>query len=266
MKRMKIALFSPLNPVKTGISDYTEEMLFEMKKHVDIDLVINQGYEPQNEKIRAQFKILTYDSQSFDPSVYDEILYHMGNNYQAHGYIYDALKKFPGIVVLHDYVLQGFYAEKYDADRDFDAYLRIQKKYYREEGEKIAENLIRRTDFPIWERAAAFDYRPLGFREEQDQGTDSKTGEEDQPSWARAQILRSPSVEGDDGSWTARYFDNIDRFYQQKQTIGSHPFRSRRNGASARLLCDCRWRQGRASQKLSGTEKTEGDRQKVPPP
>lgn len=155
---MKIALFSPLNPVKTGISDYTEEMLFEMKKHVDIDLVINQGYEPQNEKIRAQFKILTYDSQSFDPSVYDEILYHMGNNYQAHGYIYDALKKFPGIVVLHDYVLQGFYAEKYDADRDFDAYLRIQKKYYREEGEKIAENLIRRTDFPIWERAAAFDY------------------------------------------------------------------------------------------------------------
>ena len=50
---MKIALFSPLNPVKTGISDYTEEMLFEMKKHVDIDLVIDQGYEPQNEKIRA---------------------------------------------------------------------------------------------------------------------------------------------------------------------------------------------------------------------
>jgi glycosyltransferase involved in cell wall biosynthesis len=158
MKRMKIALFSPLNPIKTGISDYTEEMLFEMKKHVDIDLVINQGYEPQNEKIRAQFKILTYDSQSFDASGYDEILYHMGNNYQAHGYIYDALKKFPGIVVLHDFVLQGFYAEKYDSDRDFDAYLRIQKKYYREKGEEIAENLIRRTEFPIWERAAAFDY------------------------------------------------------------------------------------------------------------
>jgi len=158
MKRMKIALFSPLNPVKTGISDYTEEMLFEMKKHVDIDLVIDQGYEPQNEKIRAQFKIVPYYSESFDPSGYDEILYHMGNNYQAHGYIYNALKKHPGIVVLHDFVLQGFYAEKYDADRDFDAYLRIQKKYYREKGEEIAENLIRRTEFPIWERTAAFDY------------------------------------------------------------------------------------------------------------
>ena len=96
---MKIALFSPLNPVKTGISDYTEEMLFEMKKQVDIDLVIDQGYEPQNDKLKAQFKIVPYVSESFDFSDYDEILYHMGNNYQAHGYIYDALKKHPGIVV-----------------------------------------------------------------------------------------------------------------------------------------------------------------------
>ena len=155
---MKIALFSPLNPVKTGISDYTEEMLFEMAKHFDIDLVIDQGYEPQNEKLRAQFKIIPYDSESFDPSGYDEILYQMGNNYQAHAYIYDSLKKHPGIVVLHDFVLQGFYAEKYYSDRDFDAYMRTQKKYYREKGEAIAENLIRPKEFPIWEMAEAFEY------------------------------------------------------------------------------------------------------------
>jgi len=156
---MKVALFSPLNPVKTGIADYTEEMLEELrKKGLDIDLVIDKGYEPLNERIRTRFRILTYDSLSFDPSGYDEILYHMGNNFKAHGYIYDALKRHPGIVVLHDFVLQGFYAEKYDADKDFESYLNLQKKYYAEKGEEIAENLIRPKGFPIWERAEAFDY------------------------------------------------------------------------------------------------------------
>jgi glycosyltransferase involved in cell wall biosynthesis len=157
-KRKKIALFSPLNPIKTGISDYTEEIVAEMKKFFDIDIVIDLGYEPQNKEIRGLFKIFPYDPKRFDSSEYDEILYHMGNNYQAHGYIYDSLKRFPGIVVLHDFVLQGFYAEKYDKDKDFDAYLQVQKKYYGDKGVQIAENLIHPKDFPIWEQAEAFDY------------------------------------------------------------------------------------------------------------
>lgn len=154
---MKVAIFSPLNPVKTGISDYTEEMLCELKKHMEIDLVIDRGYQPRNEAIKTQFKIVQYNPESFDPSGYDKILYHMGNNYQAHGYVYDSLKKFPGIVVLHDFVLQGFYAEKYDADRDFDFYRRIQQRYYGKKGEEIAENLKQPKEFPIWERAEAID-------------------------------------------------------------------------------------------------------------
>jgi len=155
---MKIALFSPLNPIKTGISDYNEEMLFELRKHLDIDLFIQRGYEPVNEAVRAEFKIHPYVPETFDPSGYDELLYHMGNNYEAHGYIYEALKEHPGVVVLHDYVLQGFYAERYDANGDFEMYCRLQKKYYGERGESIANNIARPETLPIWESAAAVDY------------------------------------------------------------------------------------------------------------
>ncbi len=155
---MKIALFSPLNPIKTGISDYNEEILFELHKHLDIDLFIQRGYEPVNEAVRAEFKIHTYVPETFDPSGYDELLYHMGNNYEAHGYIYKALKEHPGVVVLHDYVLQGFYAERYDATGDFEMYCRLQKKYYGERGESIANNIARPETLPIWESAAAVNY------------------------------------------------------------------------------------------------------------
>ena len=155
---MKIALFSPLNPIKTGISDYNEEMLFELRKHLDIDLFIQQGYIPTNETVRLGFNIFPFIPEAFDPSAYDEILYHMGNNYEAHGYIYDALKAHPGVVVLHDYVLQGFHAERYDATGDFGMYLQLQKKYYGQIGESIANNIARPETLPIWESAAAVAY------------------------------------------------------------------------------------------------------------
>jgi len=155
---MKIALFSPLNPIKTGISDYIEEMLFELRKHLDIDLFIQQGYIPTNAAICAEFKVIPYVEETFDPTKYDEILYHMGNNYEAHGYIYEALKSHPGVVVLHDYVLQGFHAERYDATGDFETYCQLQKTYYGGSGEKIANNIALPGTLPIWESDAAMDY------------------------------------------------------------------------------------------------------------
>ena len=127
---MKIAIFSPLNPIKTGIADYTEEMLEALAKYFEIDLYITKEYQPKNESIVSQYKTIPFEIKSFNPSEYFEIIYHMGNYYDGHRYIYESLKKFPGVVVLHDYVLQGFYAERYDATRDFEEYKKLQIKYY----------------------------------------------------------------------------------------------------------------------------------------
>lgn len=155
---MKIAFFSPLNPVETGISDYSEEMVFDLAKHFDIDLYIDQGYVPVNKEVQSHFRIIPYNPQTFDPSDYDEILYHMGNYYEGHRYIYHALKSFPGIIVLHDYVLQGFYAERYSETGDFDEYRHLLKEYYSEAGEEIATGIVERMRIPIWESEMAFKY------------------------------------------------------------------------------------------------------------
>jgi glycosyltransferase involved in cell wall biosynthesis len=155
---MKIALFSPLNPIRTGISDYTEEMLFQLAKYFDIDVYIGQGYTPTNKEIRSHFKIIPFDAQKFNPSEYDEIVYHIGNDYPNNRSAYEALKKYPGIVVLHDYVLQGFYAERFSETKDFNEYLQLLKKYYFKKGEEIARNVAEPMSAPIWETEESFEY------------------------------------------------------------------------------------------------------------
>lgn len=155
---MKIAYFSPLNPVRTGISDYSEELLPYLARHFEIDVYIESGYMPENQAISARFPILTFSPDKFRPEAYSAILYHMGNYYEGHAYIYEALKRFPGIVVLHDYALQGFYAERYAATGDFGQYRDLLVRFYSEKGAEIASGIRTGRPVPIWESDEAFDY------------------------------------------------------------------------------------------------------------
>jgi hypothetical protein len=93
---MKIALFTPLNPVRSGIADYNEEMLPELGKYAEIDLYIDGGYTPSNRLISDRFPIRVFNADDFCPQNYDAIVYHMGNNYSAHKYIYENLPRHRG--------------------------------------------------------------------------------------------------------------------------------------------------------------------------
>lgn len=155
---MKIAVFTPLNPVRTGIADYNEDMLPELRKHAVIDIYTDGSYTPVNRLISEQFPIRAFSAADFDPGNYDAIVYHMGNNYGAHKYIYEAMKIFPGIVVLHDYVMQGFYAEKLKANRDQAQYLDLLQRFYPNDGARLAQRMIDRLPPPIWESELALQF------------------------------------------------------------------------------------------------------------
>lgn len=108
MSRLRIAYWSPLNPCRSGISDYSEHLLFHLAQHADIDIYVD-GYTPANDSIVDKFAV--YDYQSYSTLAlkrrYDVNLYQMGNS-PYHEYIYETLLTEPGVVVLHEYILQGF--------------------------------------------------------------------------------------------------------------------------------------------------------------
>jgi glycosyltransferase involved in cell wall biosynthesis len=77
---MKVGFFSPLPPSPTGVSDYSAALLEELKKSGEV-LTNAPG---------------------------DVNLYHLGNNH-LHREIYARALAHPGVVVLHDAVLQHFF-------------------------------------------------------------------------------------------------------------------------------------------------------------
>ena len=80
---MKVAYYSPMPPSRSGIADYSSLLLPALRERIDVVVA-----EPSRR----------------DPAA-DIALYHVGNDPDAHGWILDALRRRPGVVVLHEFVL-----------------------------------------------------------------------------------------------------------------------------------------------------------------
>lgn len=121
---MRIAYFSPLNPVPSGISDYSEEILPYLARYAEVDLFVD-GYRPTNPEILDRFPI--YNAAEFEQlresRRYDIPLYHLGNS-PFHVDAYRALREHPGAIVLHDFALHHLIVSSTAARGDERAYLR----------------------------------------------------------------------------------------------------------------------------------------------
>lgn len=104
-KIRKIAFFTPLPPIESGISDYSYDIICELSQYFDIDVFIDNGYEakcsmPENVKIYKHYDFVDRASE------YGEIVYQVGGS-SYHSYMFDYIKEFQGVVVLHDLNLHG---------------------------------------------------------------------------------------------------------------------------------------------------------------
>lgn len=113
-KKFKIAWFSPLPPIKAGPAMDNEFLIPELAKKAVIDIFIDDNYKPNSKKIRRLCKIYSY--KKFDKMKkvknYDVIIYQIGNS-PYHVYMLDVIKKNNGIIVLHDFVLNGLMWNKF---------------------------------------------------------------------------------------------------------------------------------------------------------
>ena len=103
----KIAYFSPLPPKKSGISFYSAELLPLLSKYWDIDIFIDD-YTCADPYLTTNFEIFSYKDfeELAEQNHYDNIIYQFGNS-DNHIYMFEMLKKHPGVVVLHDVFLSG---------------------------------------------------------------------------------------------------------------------------------------------------------------
>ena len=104
-EKKKIAFFTPLPPIKSGISDYSVDILNAISDYFDIDVYIDDGYDPNCE---LNTGINIYNHKKFKKSYnqYYDVIYQIGNS-EYHIYMWDYIRKYKGTVVLHDYNMHG---------------------------------------------------------------------------------------------------------------------------------------------------------------
>lgn len=158
---MKLAYFSPINPQKSGISDYSEQLLPFLAQEADIELFLDEGVMPTTKAIVENFSFYphTQFEQQHQQTPYDLCVYQMGNNTACHRYMDAIIQRYPGVVTLHDYVLHHFYAQVFDEEERYDEYQTAMQSYYGELGKRIAERFRQgvRCDyvfyqFPFYQR------------------------------------------------------------------------------------------------------------------
>ena len=106
--RPALAYLSPLPPERSGISDYSAELLPELARHYRIDVIVTQN-EVVDPWVRANCAVRSVEWFRANVGRYERVLYHFGNS-TFHQHMFALLAEVPGMVVLHDYFLSGIAA------------------------------------------------------------------------------------------------------------------------------------------------------------
>nr|WP_308545435.1 glycosyltransferase [uncultured Lachnoclostridium sp.] len=151
---MNIAYCSPFNPIKSGISDFSEELLMGFNKYLNVDLFYN--IQPSNLELCKKFNYFDISKLNDDSfrSTYDIIVYHMGNNVDYHKCIADMYFKHPGILELHDFSLHNYLAGDKYLKNDIKGYLECVRYCHGEEGERIVQRFLDGNAGAPWENYA----------------------------------------------------------------------------------------------------------------
>lgn len=142
-KKLKLAYFSPFNPIQSGISDYSEELLSSLSHYTDLNLFLD-NYKPTNPLVAQNYTWQTLGK--FDASRYDAYLLHMGNS-AAHAYIYQFLQSHnhdpKAALVLHDFVLHHFLIGHHLNRGKANDYIKLMQAQHGAEGERVAREVIK---------------------------------------------------------------------------------------------------------------------------
>ncbi len=157
MNSPRIAWFTPLRPVESGISLYNEELLPILAAAWAIDVYVD-GYRPIHLSETGSLRVRPAREfravQRRRP--YDAVVYQMGNS-PAHAYMYETALEFPGVLVLHDTLLHHLIMAMLLKGRRVREYRALMERRYGSAGLEVAGRVLKGQvpaslfDFPLSE-------------------------------------------------------------------------------------------------------------------
>jgi 2-polyprenyl-3-methyl-5-hydroxy-6-metoxy-1,4-benzoquinol methylase/glycosyltransferase involved in cell wall biosynthesis len=157
---MRLAYFSPFGPQRSGIADYSEELLPHLAAAGAEVTLFAEGFRPSNGALASRFEVRDYRREPAALSSlgeFDAAVYHMGNDHRYHAGVFDAMRAHAGVVVFHDFALQDFFLGLARARDDMRVYLDEVGACHGPEARREAEEALDRGATP------AMFARPLDF-------------------------------------------------------------------------------------------------------
>lgn len=160
---IRVLWFSPLPPALTDIANYTMRILPALRERVDLVLVHPEGTDADP----AYGAVSTASLSPQDLNAADLCVYHIGNNPSFHDSILEIAGAHPGIVVLHDRVINQLYLgmlasnERETGERLDQCFRAIMASWYGAAGLREADEFLEGTRtitqlsqrFPLFETA-----------------------------------------------------------------------------------------------------------------
>jgi len=140
-RRPRLAYVSPLPPARSGIADYSSELLPELNRYYDVSVIVAQE-KVSDSWIRANCEVHSVDWFAKNADHFQRVLYHFGNS-DNHHHMFAMLDRVPGIVVLHDFFLSNIVAYMDWHGLDKNAWAR---ELYRAHGYQAVRERFHATD------------------------------------------------------------------------------------------------------------------------
>lgn len=156
---MRLAYYSPLPPMRSGIADYSAELLPHLAAHCEIELVVDEGFRPAAE-LAGRFAVHGHRALPalLAQGRFDAVLYQLGNNRDYHAAMFHTLLRHPGVVVLHEFVLHHLMRDLTLFAGDPESYVREMRYAYGRGGEAAARRCVATGvpldpwSYPLFER------------------------------------------------------------------------------------------------------------------
>jgi glycosyltransferase involved in cell wall biosynthesis len=161
---MKLNWFSPLPPAKSEIANYAARLLPVLAAHAEIVLWTEDGtaLDSEIEKHAEVRRYPPFDWAALNKA--DINVYHIGNSAMFHRSIWEASRRYPGIVVLHDVRLHHLFIEIFwDQCDDPARYFEAMKHYDGESGRVEAEDFFMGKSHDINYMAKHYPLTPLAI-------------------------------------------------------------------------------------------------------
>jgi glycosyltransferase involved in cell wall biosynthesis len=157
---MRLAYFSPLPPQRSGIADYSAELLPWLAGHLELELFVDEGMRVDPE-IRDRFPV--HGDRAFpglwERGRFDAVLYHLGNNPDFHARTWRTLASYPGILVLHEAMVHHLVRGMTLSRGDLEGYVEEMRYAYGRTGQGLARRSLDTGipldvwSYPLFERA-----------------------------------------------------------------------------------------------------------------